>query len=59
MDIYCNHLNRNILEHLEFWEKRNHDPPKKKIRYVFQITYDDTFSQVPPKEIDYRSQVQV
>ena len=39
-----------ILRHLGIWDIRNHDPPPKKSVYVFEINYDDSYSQLLPTD---------
>lgn len=38
---------RKILVHLDLWDIRNHDPPAAKYRQVPELTYDDSYSQLP------------
>jgi hypothetical protein len=38
---------RNILVHLDLWDIRNHDPPVKKHTQIPELTYDDSYSQLP------------
>ncbi len=45
---------RKILKHLNLWDIRINDLPAKKPEHIPEITYDDSFSQIP--ETDYWSQ---
>ncbi len=45
---------KKILKHLNLWDTNIHDPPAKKADYIFELFYDDSFSQIP--ETDYWSQ---
>lgn len=38
---------RKILVHLNLWDIRNHDPPPKTHVQFPELTYDDTYSQLP------------
>ena len=40
-----------ILRHLDLWETRCHDPPAPNAVHTPELTYDDSYSQLPP--IDY------
>jgi len=40
-------LIRKILEHLEIWDKRNHDPPKHDKSHITELVYDESDSQIP------------
>ncbi len=46
-----NEIIAKILRHLGLWETRNHDPPAPKAVHTPELTYDDSYSQLPP--IDY------
>ena len=37
-----------ILRHLGVWETRNHDPPAPNAVHTPELTYDDSYSQLPP-----------
>ncbi len=39
-----------ILQHLEFWDIRNHDPPVTDV-YIPELVYDYSDSQIPA--VDY------
>lgn len=51
-------LIRKILVHLRLWDTRNHGPPQLEEMHIpaieTELTYDDTYSQLPP--IDYWTQ---
>ena len=42
---------KKILRHLGLWDIKNHDPPDSKAAHPRELSYDDTYSQIPP--IDY------
>ena len=39
-----------ILRHLGLWKTRNHDPPFKSAAHIPELTYDDSYSQLPPSD---------
>jgi len=41
-------LIQRILRHLGLWDTRNHDPPSKIAVHIPELTYDDSYSQLPP-----------
>ena len=43
-------LIERILRHLGLWETRNHDPPAKIAAHIPELTYDDSYSQLPPTD---------
>ena len=45
---------KKILKHLNLWDTRINDPPVKKPEHIPELTYDDSFSQIP--ETDYWAQ---
>ncbi|MBU1181141.1 MAG: hypothetical protein KKF00_03045 [Proteobacteria bacterium] len=38
---------RKILVHLDLWETRNRDPPTEKHTQIQELTYGDSYSQLP------------
>jgi hypothetical protein len=38
---------KKILEHLDLWDVRNHDPPSEEDSHIHELVYDDSDSQVP------------
>ncbi len=42
---------RKILEHLDLWDVRNHDPPLEEDSHIQELVYDDSDSQIP--QYDY------
>ena len=42
---------RKILEHLDLWVTRNHDPPDEEDSHIAELVYDDSVSQIP--QYDY------
>ncbi len=38
---------KKILEHLDLWDTRNHDPPAEDHSHIAELVYDDSDSQVP------------
>ena len=36
-----------ILRHLDLWDIRNHDPPKKISNYILELVCDETDSRIP------------
>ena len=36
-----------ILEHLDLWDTRNHDPPDEDGSHIAELVYDDSDSQIP------------
>jgi hypothetical protein len=38
---------KKILEHLDLWDVRNHDPPSEKESHMPELVYDDSDSQIP------------
>ena len=42
---------RKILEHLDLWDTRNHDPPDEEDSHMAELVYDDSVSQIP--QYDY------
>jgi len=44
-------LIRKILEHLDLWDTRNHDPPPT-VRSNIKLVYDDAYSQIPPYDYE-------
>jgi hypothetical protein len=40
-------LIKKILKHLGLWDIHNHDPPAKNANHIPDLTYDDSYSQVP------------
>ena len=42
---------KKILEHLDLWDVRNHDPPSEKESHMPELVYDDSVSQIP--QYDY------
>ncbi len=42
---------RKILEHLDLWDVRNHDPPCEEDSHILELVYDDSDSQIP--QYDY------
>jgi hypothetical protein len=43
-----NEITKKILKHLGLWETHNHDPPPQNSSHISNITYDDSYSQIPP-----------
>ena len=43
---------KRILEHLDLWDVRNHDPPFEEDSHIHELVYDDSDSQIP--QYDYR-----
>ena len=41
---------RKILEHLDLWDVRNHDPPCEEDSHIHELVYDDSDSQIPQRE---------
>ena len=46
---------KKILEHLDLWDTRNHDPPDEGNSHIAEIVYDDSDSQIP--QYDYWDRV--
>ncbi len=42
---------KKILEHLDLWDTRNHDPPPEDCPHIAELVYDDSDSQIP--QYDY------
>ena len=42
---------RKILEHLDLWDVRNHDPPFEEDSHIRELVYDDSDSHIP--QYDY------
>ena len=42
---------KKILEHLDLWDTRNHDPPGEELSHIPELVYDDSDSQIP--QYDY------
>jgi hypothetical protein len=42
---------KKILEHLDLWDTRNHDPPAEDDSNTPELVYDDSDSQIP--QYDY------
>jgi hypothetical protein len=36
-----------ILRHLKMWATHNHDPPSRNLPYICELTYDDSYCQIP------------
>ncbi len=36
-----------ILEHLDLWDTRNHDPPAEDDPHIPELVYDDSDSRIP------------
>ncbi len=43
-------LIEKILKHLGLWETKNHDPPAQDVSHIPELTYDDSYSQLPPTD---------
>jgi hypothetical protein len=43
-------LIERILRHLGLWDTRNHDPPAKNATHIPDLTFDDSYSQLPPSD---------
>ena len=42
---------KKILEHIDLWDTRNHDPPDKEDSHIAELVYDESVSQIP--QYDY------
>ena len=41
---------KKILEHLDLWDVRNHDPPAEDDPHISELVYEDSDSQIPQNE---------